>query len=42
MITLKKEMTRLHVDGKVMPVTLLKIVDQEVVRHKKHINILQG
>lgn len=30
----KKEMTRVYVDGKMMPITLLQLMPQKIVRHK--------
>lgn len=34
LFAMKKEMTRLWVDGAYVPVTLLHVPDQEVVRYK--------
>jgi ribosomal protein L3 len=34
LVVKKKEMTRLRVDGKYVPTTMLKVVPQEVVRYK--------
>lgn len=34
MLLQKKEMTRVFVDGKMIPVTLLKLMPQKVIRHK--------